>query len=118
MSATVTMKLKDGSVHRFEDGRWEGPPIPPDERVIPPTIPQKMRHLGMALLAWQKAGRPMASKALRQHRQEICNACSFWHPQGNFWLGECSAPGCGCTKAKAFLATSVCTHPEGSRWPA
>lgn len=68
----------------------------------------KLRHLRRALQRWQAAGRPLAPRAVRQARGAACRACPHWHPGGNLGLGECAAPGCGCTRAKWWLATEAC----------
>jgi hypothetical protein len=70
-----------------------------------------------ALRRWHKMGRPLADRTLRQTRLSACAACEYWKPAGNLGLGECTAPGCGCTKLKAWLLTEKCPHPQGSRWP-
>jgi hypothetical protein len=62
-----------------------------------------------------KAGFPMTSRAGRKARRAICNACPYFNRKGNWGLGACEAPGCGCTRAKLWFATAVC--PKGL-WPA
>lgn len=81
----------------------------------PTPAAQKLRNLRRALGRWNAAGRPTASRATRKARGAICSACEHWRPGGNLGLGECAAPGCGCTRAKWWLATEAC--PLG-KWPA
>jgi hypothetical protein len=74
------------------------------------SILTKASRLRRDLTAWAKAGLPLASKALRNARLATCNACpgGYFDPAGNWGLGQCKAPGCGCSKIKAALATSKC----------
>ena len=81
-----------------------------------PTILEKAKNVVSAGVDWVKAGMPLASEKEQARRKSICDACELWNAKGNLGLGECTAPGCGCTKAKLVLATSKCTHPSGSRW--
>lgn len=76
----------------------------------------KLGHLRRALRRWQAAGSPLASRPVRRARAGICTACEHWAPLGNLGLGECRAPGCGCTRAKWWLATEAC--PLGKWGPA
>lgn len=78
------------------------------------TLGTKWRRLRRELLRWHKAGRPIASKATRASRRAICETCDYYAPRGNWGLGECKAPGCGCTRAKLLLATTRCPL---SKWP-
>lgn len=68
----------------------------------------KLLHLRRALRRWQAAGCPLAPRPVRHARATICTACPHWAPGGNLGLGECRAPGCGCTRAKWWLATEAC----------
>lgn len=94
--------------HRLAVLAGEAPPQPT-------PAAQKLRNLRRALVRWNAAGHPMASRATRKARGAICAACEHWRPGGNLGLGECAAPGCGCTRAKWWLATEAC--PLG-KWPA
>lgn len=88
--------------------------------VVPPPkvpFPTKVRRLVMALKRWNAMGRQMASREQRRERLAACAKCEFWDPRGNFGLGQCGAPGCGCSRYKAILASEDCPHPSGSRWP-
>jgi len=124
----VTFRTLDGRVEKdLPGGRWHAPAGPssePPERQDPPTAWQKARHLIRALARWHKEGRPVTPKPLRQSRLAVCIGgqdrppCPYWNTAGNLGFGECQAPGCGCTKFKAWLLTERCTHPEGSKWPA
>ena len=84
---------------------------PPDPIVVQPEFASpltKLARLKNELIAWNKAGRPIATKAVRRERLAFCKACKFYQPGGNFGFGECHAPGCGCSRAKLWLATSKC----------
>ena len=98
-------------VHRPD---LHGPIAPAPASVATPAA-IKLGNLRRALARWNAAGRPMASRATRKARGAICAACEHWRPGGNLGLGECAAPGCGCTRAKWWLATEAC--PLG-KWPA
>jgi len=89
-------------------------------RALPPvkeraSFRTKLSRLKEALVAWNKAGRPITSKAGRKLRRATCDGCPYFNAAGNLGLGECQAPGCGCTRGKLWLATSSC--PLG-KWPA
>lgn len=90
----------------------QAPPLPAPERA---GLLTKAARLKAALQEWRRAGLPLASRAARKERQACCDACEYYRPTGNLGLGECTAPGCGCTRAKLWLATSVC--PLG-KWAA
>jgi hypothetical protein len=100
------------------------PPSTPEVKVVPAPAPAKVslltkvRRLGVALKRWQAAGRPVVSRETARERAAICQGCEYWRAGGNFGLGECRAPGCGCTRLKIWLATEKCPHPAGAKWPA
>lgn len=79
------------------------------------TLLTKAKRLRMELTAWAKFGMPLASSAVRKARLAVCEACAYYDPKGNWGMGECKAPLCGCSRIKAALATSKC--PKGY-WPA
>ena len=68
----------------------------------------KLGNLRRSLRRWAAAGCPLAPRSVRRVRGAICAACPHWSGLGNLGLGECRAPGCGCTRAKAWLATEAC----------
>ena len=82
--------------------------------VAAPLLSKAERAL-RALNRWRKAGYAIAPPDVRRARGAVCDACEFWRPDGNLGLGECTAPGCGCTRAKIWLAPEKC--PLG-KWPA
>ena len=88
----------------------EPPPMPKGENVEPEQAGPltKLRRLRLELLAWKSAGCPMTPRAVRRQRIAFCEACKFYKPGGNLGFGECHAPGCGCSRAKLWLATSKC----------
>jgi hypothetical protein len=93
----------------------QGTPVlmgPPVEHA---SIVTKAMRLRAELSIWKGAGFPMAARSVRKARLAVCKTCTYWSPRGNFGLGECGYPGCGCTRAKAALGTSKC--PAG-KWPA
>lgn len=81
----------------------EPPPVPTDAPILTKLF--RLRH---ELTAWARAGLPLAPREQRRARLAICQQCEFYAPAGNFGLGECKAPGCGCTRLKLALATSKC----------
>lgn len=102
----------------FEIKDIKPPPARPEPNKTPtprPTLMTKWTRLKIELKAWRQAGYPVASKATRRQREAICKACPKWSAKGNWGLGECTHPKCGCTKAKIMLATSKC--PDG-KWDA
>ena len=89
-----------------------GPTVPPlPERS---SIPEKARRLALALVRWARGGFGLVGAVARQRRKRACEACDYWRPKGNVGLGECQAPGCGCTRLKCWLPTERC--PLG-KWP-
>ena len=83
-----------------------------------PSLFQKAARLSTELRGWVTAGLPVAPRHVRAARAAACLACPYFDAAGNAGLGECRAPGCGCTKFKRWLASAACPHPQGSRWPA
>ena len=105
----ATLKMSDGS----------GPPPPAAAVAIPTLILMdpikenaslltKASRLKAALFDWKKAGFPKTPSAVRKQRRGICDACQYFKPSGNLGLGECQAPGCGCTRAKLWMANQRC----------
>ncbi len=68
----------------------------------------KIGNLRRALRRWQQSGFKLTPSSERKTRSSICAACPHWDDAGNLGLGECRAPGCGCTRAKVWLATERC----------
>jgi hypothetical protein len=101
--------------------------VPPERRTTPQpgrrpapehaSLITKAQRLRREVLAWHRAGRPWTPRAERRRRDTICKACEYANPGGNFGLGECTAPGCGCSRIKTWLATSKCPLPE-PKWGA
>jgi len=75
----------------------------------------KAKRLRSELTTWAKAGMKLVPRDVRRARLATCSGCKYWAAAGNWGLGECRYPGCGCTRAKAFLATSRC---PGGFWKA
>lgn len=98
-------------VHRPDLDAESSTPAAP---VVTPTA-LKLRNLKRALKRWLASGCRMAPSGVRKARLAVCFQCEHWHAAGNLGLGECRAPGCGCTRAKAWLATESC--PLG-KWKA
>jgi hypothetical protein len=73
-----------------------------------PSLMTKAMRLRKELLIWGKAGLKLAPKEIRSERLATCKACEYFDPTGNLGLGQCRAPGCGCTKVKAALLSSRC----------
>lgn len=88
-------------------------PVAPPIQATPAQI--KARNLLYALRRWKREGYRLATKPQRNVRAAICSACPYWHPAGNLWLGECRAPGCGCTRAKIWLASEKCPLGKWAR---
>lgn len=68
----------------------------------------KFARLRRELAHWLKSGASLATRDVRRARLAICQLCPFYNASGNLGLGECQAPGCGCTRAKLALATARC----------
>ena len=98
---------------------------PPDVRPAVAAQPRfehvglltKMQRLRRELGNWRRAGYPLTPRAERKRRDAICAACEYFNKGGNLGLGECLAPGCGCSRAKTLLATSRCPLPQ-PKWQA
>lgn len=89
-------------------------PVAPEKA----SLATKLGRVARELKKWAAAGAEFAPRSVRRERLAICAGCSYWASSGNWGLGECTFPGCGCTKAKAALATSRCpqTPPKWSAW--
>lgn len=68
----------------------------------------KFTNLKTAMKKWVASGCQLAPRQQRKIRIAICSVCPHWNGDGNIGLGECLAPGCGCTRAKVWLATERC----------
>lgn len=68
----------------------------------------KLFNLKRAMKKWVASGCQLAPSKVRKIRSSICSMCPYWNGDGNIGLGECKAPGCGCTRAKVWLATESC----------
>lgn len=82
---------------------------------IKTPVAMKIANLRHAMRRWLANGLRIAPSAIRKERAAICRMCPHWNPAGNLGLGECRAPGCGCTRAKIWLASESC--PVG-KWKA
>ncbi|MEM1057912.1 MAG: hypothetical protein AAGK14_01580 [Verrucomicrobiota bacterium] len=80
------------------------------------TLQQKAARLAHALRKWRRSGAPLVARDVYRRRLDVCQACAHYRAEGNLGLGECAV--CGCTRAKLWLATAACPHPEGVRWRA
>jgi len=84
----------------------------------------KLKRARRELAAWAKEGAELAPRSVRQARLAICAGskevapCLYYHAAGNLGLGECQAPGCGCTRVKLALASSFCplNPPRWGTW--
>lgn len=88
---------------------------------VPQTPPLwlKIKRLARELAWWWLQGKGwvrLVQVAVYVRRRRICGGCDYFNAKGNWRLGECQAPGCGCTKAKLWLPTAHCPHPDGPRW--
>lgn len=81
-----------------------------------PSIALKAWNLQRELRVWARKGFPVVDENQLNARSTACEACDYYNRRGNMWLGECTAPGCGCTRFKWWLATAKCPHPDGSKW--
>lgn len=107
--------LRDAAGNVISDHRLAAPVPSVAASSSPPSFLTKLAHAKAALTRWNAAGRPMASRKVRAERLAICQACDHYNPTGNWLLGECRHPGCGCTRLKLMLASERC--PIG-KWEA
>jgi hypothetical protein len=89
------------------------PDVPPENATLWTKQKRIRRELALAI----KTGLRITPKADRRHRMDICDACKYYLPAGNWGLGECRAPGCGCTRAKLWIAGAKCPLPV-PKWTA
>ena len=73
-----------------------------------PTITELASSFATALGKWASLGFPIAGKASYEARCLACSKCEHWSDDARLGLGKCSAPGCGCTRLKRWLATEKC----------
>ena len=81
------------------------------------TLAQKAVRFSREIARWGSQGFPLVSAEDRNARMAACQGCAYFNAEGNLGMGQCNAPGCGCTKIKLWLETSRCNHPGGSKWP-
>jgi hypothetical protein len=89
------------------------PQFPPKPERISPV--KKVINFTRSLRGWARDGFKLAAVSEVERRRSICLGCPHWHRDGNFGLGECGVPACGCSKAKWHVATQGC--PLG-KWDA
>ena len=82
--------------------------------LVEPTVTELAGNFVEAIRKWALSGFPVASEEIYAERAAICGQCEFWDGAARAGLGQCTAPGCGCTRFKRFLATERC--PLG-KWP-
>lgn len=76
--------------------------------VVDPTVAELATNFAEALARWTLAGAPIVSAETYAARAAACETCEHWSSTARFGLGKCSAPGCGCTSLKRWLATEQC----------
>jgi hypothetical protein len=81
-------------------------------------------HYAEALARWVWAGFPVRSAEETAIRYAICAGERGFPKCDQFVDGKCSICGCPVKKKrgmliknKAALATEICPHPDGSKWP-
>jgi hypothetical protein len=82
-----------------------------------PSFAAKLRHAMEAGVRFAESGMQMAPADAKAQRAAICQACSYWNPEGNAGMGECTHFKCGCTKLKWSIASERCplTPPKWTR---
>lgn len=78
------------------------------ELLGPPSIKAMVWNFSRALAEASLEGFPKAADAVIEERLAICRKCDYWEEELRFGFGKCKHPGCGCTKAKLWLATEQC----------
>lgn len=73
----------------------------------PPPL-DLLQNLAAAANRWRKAGCPVVDEKTLDLRKSTCAACRYWNPKKWFGLGQCTHPGCGCTRMKLLWATERC----------
>jgi hypothetical protein len=96
------------------DGHWGQYITAGGELLEAPSLAAKISHFTIALLKWQLAGRPWRTKEQVKECLSVCSKCEFYNLKGNFHLGECRHPRCGCTDFKPRWATEDC---PADKWP-
>lgn len=80
----------------------------------PPGWREKARNFAASLSLWKRMGYKTVARDVYKERLATCRDCPFYRELGNLGLGECTR--CGCTRAKLWLASATCPHPEGAKW--
>lgn len=99
----------------------EGAPIKPPSAIENASIMTKAGRLKKEVGAWLRSGAKIAPKEIRIERLSVCAGsdgkpkCPYYFPDGNLGLGECKAPGCGCTRVKVWLMSSTCPIKQWTR---
>lgn len=84
-------------------------------RLAEPSLRELSANFADAIARWSASGFKTATQDEYDSRAQICDGCDRWDAKARLGLGKCSAPGCGCTAMKRWLATEKC--PLG-KWSA
>lgn len=73
-----------------------------------PTVAELATNFTVAVAKWAASGFKVVDGATYAARSAACAGCEHWSDTARLGLGKCSAPGCGCTRLKRWLATERC----------
>jgi hypothetical protein len=79
-----------------------------------PTPSEMAANFAGAMARWAAAGFKTMDEGGYNARLAVCIGCEMWDAAGNFGLGQCQSPGCGCTKFKLWLASETCPEKKWS----
>lgn len=102
-------EAKAAAIHQAHHTTRSGP------TPIEPTLAELASTFASAVSGWAAAGFPVTVEAVYAERAGACSRCEYWQEAARLGLGKCTAPGCGCTRLKRWLATERCVLGKWAR---
>lgn len=82
-----------------------------------PTLLEQAGNFAKSMWRWGKAGFPMVSESVFNHRVSICQSCPHWKGWREIGVGRCKLCGCisGSKSLKLWMGTEKCPD-KPTRW--
>lgn len=119
LRGTAYVEAIKAAAEEREDGWWLSAELYKAIQAAHPLLPKlpepeyaslgtKSLRLAAALLHAAASGDTGRGEEDRARIEAICQSCRYFWADGNFGLGQCTAPGCGCSRFKWWLKSQKC----------